>query len=368
MIFTRNDTKIVKGFAIILMLYHHLFAFPNRLAVDVSYEALITHGELTSAMLLGLFGRVCVALFLFLGGYGTWLSFQAKRADADSSSFVLRKIKGLYVPYLQAFAVMIPIALLLSDQRVTPALTSLFWNASGLNITYNGEWWFFTDYLILLLAFPLMYWFTQRRRAAVSVDVLLTCVWVAAVTWFIPAIMQADTMQDFSKTLIWKKLYQTMQWSPCFLMGCIFARWDLLSRLKTKFSGSYVSCALLVATIVLLVPLRYKLSVGYRYDFLYAPVICVALAVATTTPLGRILAKPLEAIGNRSTFIWLTHSFYCYHWCQEFIFAPHYSVLIFLLLLAISYLTALLIEWLFRKIGVAWAWAQGKLTYIPRTE
>ena len=28
--FSRDDTKMVKGFAIILMLYHHLFAFPNR--------------------------------------------------------------------------------------------------------------------------------------------------------------------------------------------------------------------------------------------------------------------------------------------------------------------------------------------------
>lgn len=35
--FSREDTKLVKGFAIILMLYHHLFAFPNRIQDGSSY-------------------------------------------------------------------------------------------------------------------------------------------------------------------------------------------------------------------------------------------------------------------------------------------------------------------------------------------
>lgn len=78
-LFRREDTKLVKGFAILLMLYHHLFAFPNRIQDGSSYISLFSVLGIDSAELLGLFGKMCVALFLFLGGYGTWVSYQAKR-------------------------------------------------------------------------------------------------------------------------------------------------------------------------------------------------------------------------------------------------------------------------------------------------
>ena len=89
--FSRDDTKMVKGFAIILMLYHHLFAFPNRIQDGSSYITLLTFTNVDSAMLIGLFGKMCVALFLFLGGYGTWMSFQAKRDKQLFEVFRLEK-------------------------------------------------------------------------------------------------------------------------------------------------------------------------------------------------------------------------------------------------------------------------------------
>ena len=209
--FSRDDTKMVKGFAIILMLYHHLFAFPNRIQDGSSYIPLLTFTNVDSAMLIGLFGKMCVALFLFLGGYGTWMSFQAKRdkqllgqpkgtaASADLlSSFTLAKVKGLYTPYLKVFAIVVPIALILGDARVTATFESLFWNVTGLNITYNGEWWFFTDYLILLAAFPLMVRFFARKHATLSVDLLVVCVWNAAVTWIVPSLAQAAWASEFT--------------------------------------------------------------------------------------------------------------------------------------------------------------------------
>lgn len=66
-LFSREDAKLVKGFAVFLMLYHHLFAFPGRIQNGVSYIPLFVFGDTNSAELLGLFGKMCVALFLFLG-------------------------------------------------------------------------------------------------------------------------------------------------------------------------------------------------------------------------------------------------------------------------------------------------------------
>ena len=378
--FSRDDTKMVKGFAIILMLYHHLFAYPaERLQPGVSYAPLLTFTSVDSAMLIGLFGKMCVALFLFLGGYGTWMSFQAKRdkqllsqpkdttTSADLlSSFTLAKIKGLYTPYLKVFTIVVPVALILGDARVTATFESLFWNVTGLNITYNGEWWFFTDYLILLASFPLMARFFARRHATVSVDLLAICVWNAAVTWIIPSLAQGDWASEFTRTIMWKKLFETMQWSACFLVGCLFARWDLLTKAKKRFSGHYLACASFLLCLAFLVCLRFKLNVGYRYDFLYAPLVCIALSVLATTKTGALLSRPLKTIGKHSTNIWLTHSFFCYHWCQAFIYLPKWSPLVCLLLLGVSYATSLIVDLAWVWLGKAYALADKKLRYIPR--
>ena len=374
--FSRDDTKMVKGFAIILMLYHHLFAFPNRIQDGSSYIPLLTFTNVDSAMLIGLFGKMCVALFLFLGGYGTWMSFQAKRdkqllgqpkgtaASADLlSSFTLAKVKGLYTPYLKVFAIVVPIALILGDARVTATFESLFWNVTGLNITYNGEWWFFTDYLILLAAFPLMVRFFARKHATLSVDLLVVCVWNAAVTWIVPSLAQAAWASEFTHSIIWKKLFETMQWSACFLAGCLFARWDLLTKAKGRFSGRYLACAGALLCLAFLVCLRFKLNVGYRYDFLYAPLVCIALSVLSTTKTGALLSRPLKAISKHSTNIWLTHSFFCYHWCQAFIYLPQWSPLVFLLLLGVSYAFSLIIDFVWIWLSRAYALANKKLRY-----
>lgn len=366
--FSRKDTKVVKGFAIVLMLYHHLFAFPNRIQGENSYTPLFTFDTADSAMLVGLFGRVCVALFLFLGGYGTWMSYRVKTMaslpDAFKeeemikyrydflSCFIIDKIKRLYAPFLKVFIIVVPLAVMLNDPQVQISFTSLFWNATGFNISYNGEWWFFTDYVILLAAFPLMVRFFNRKNAAASVDLLVICIWNGVVTWVIPSIAQMSWMDGFSESLLWRKLYQTMQWSSCFVVGCLFARWDLLSRVKEKLSGRHLACLGALVLVPFLVCLRFKLNVGYRYDFIFAPAICIALSMLAATRAGAFVARPLAAIGRQSTGIWLTHSFFCYHWFQSFIYLPQWSPLVFLLLLGVSSVFSLFID-IFWKIIIS---------------
>lgn len=58
---TIEDTSAVKGIAIIAMLVHHLFYQHPEYGMII-YQ-------------LGLVGKICVALFLFLSGYGLTLQF-----------------------------------------------------------------------------------------------------------------------------------------------------------------------------------------------------------------------------------------------------------------------------------------------------
>lgn len=59
---------VIKAVAVFLMFFHHLFAQPDRLAPDISYIPLLYIGAEAAETYIGRFGKICVALFLFLGG------------------------------------------------------------------------------------------------------------------------------------------------------------------------------------------------------------------------------------------------------------------------------------------------------------
>lgn len=105
-VFGRDDTKIIKGVAILLMLLHHLWAFPQRVFLNDGFtDTFSVFGEYWY-FYLGRFGKICVSMFLFLSGYGLMKSKQSGRFD------LIGKVKGLYLAYWKVFLVFIPIAFL----------------------------------------------------------------------------------------------------------------------------------------------------------------------------------------------------------------------------------------------------------------
>ena len=110
--FSRQDTKLMKGVAIFLMLMHHLWAFPERIAGGELWHVLNICGE-SSLAYFGSFGKICVSFFFFLGGYGVYLTTCSKKYD------LIAKIKGLYLAYWKVFVIFIPLAFLFCAHQPT---------------------------------------------------------------------------------------------------------------------------------------------------------------------------------------------------------------------------------------------------------
>ena len=73
MTFTKKDTQMLKGIAIICMLIHHLFLDPSRYkGYSVDFwpltETITTH--------IALAMKLCVAIFVMLSAYGMTLSYK----------------------------------------------------------------------------------------------------------------------------------------------------------------------------------------------------------------------------------------------------------------------------------------------------
>ena len=85
---TKDDTQMLKGVAILLMLWLHLF---NRIEnVDLCHNLVSLHGKPLAHFLAGCADPV--AFFLFLSGYGLYKSYSATalRQHFDSTMRCLR--------------------------------------------------------------------------------------------------------------------------------------------------------------------------------------------------------------------------------------------------------------------------------------
>jgi len=58
----------------------------------------------------------------------------------------------------------------------------------------------------------------------------------------------------------------------------------------------------------------------------------------------------LYEMGRRSTSMWLIHSYYCYYLFKDFIYGFKYPLMIFIVLLVISYLSAVVVDWINRPL------------------
>ena len=64
---SKKDTSMLKGFSILMILYHHLFGRPERLAMCHLIAGKVEYYFLLYSALAG---KIGVAIFLILSGYG----------------------------------------------------------------------------------------------------------------------------------------------------------------------------------------------------------------------------------------------------------------------------------------------------------
>ena len=299
MTFSRNDTKVVKGIAIVLMLYHHLFYFPERIAEGIEYIALFHVGNYSAPYLIGEFGKICVSLFLFLGGYGTYLSCQKCGNDytkIDETIFL--KLKGLYGEYWKVFAIFVPICILAGVETVDKNIQTMIWNFTGLSTSYCGEWWFLTPYIMLLFTYPVAHRLLSKDSDLLR-DLLCILIFKLFSAYILPTLPGYPWTAKVSGSMFWRLFYQMITHAPTFYMGCIVAKHNVLSVAKKCFSSGVKNWIL--AAVVFLAVFCLRHDNNMKYDYIFAPIVTVAVIVMLDRPLFRPIYRIFEKIGQEGT-------------------------------------------------------------------
>ena len=352
--FTKAHTQIAKGIAITLMMIHHLFRFPDRIQ-KVSYISILPLGNLRLEYLLGDFGNICIAMYLFLSGYGLYMSTIKKECFSLKDSW--RKILKFLINYWVVFMLFVPIGLVwFSDStRYHFNIISFLANLFTLSSSYNSEWWFVRLYIELLLLFPLISGILKRGIKVATVTSFGFYL-VAIIMELIPVIL--PRLAFLKTNFIYGDLRNILFWQITFCMGCIIAKYKLFSHINKWIAVKRLDrSAFYIAIILGIIVIRNGCSYVFEVigkgnptyvDFILAPIF---ILIATNFVYKSKGKKVFSTLGVHSTNMWLTHTFFCYYYFQTIVFMPKLSILILIWLGLLSLGSSIIINFVMSASG-----------------
>ena len=352
--FTKEHTMQMKGIAIIILLFHHCFLNAQRWAT-VPYEKLattkgwgyypISFAPFSSHTIqyLASFSKICVAMFVFMTGYGMWVSYESQKKKTTMSNYIKKRMVTLMTGFLIIFVVTeilaIPTGRFIEvyghDFR---SVVYMIIDALGLakllgTPLFCLTWWYMSLAIVLIMIFPFVHSIMEKYQ------------WIVVVASIIvPRACGFGQSTDLFRYLL------------AYTLGMYFAQHDLLARIKEKFmeqnvAGKLLSLIVSLIGLAVIIKCRQNAWIGWKYlDFWDGFAAMYMIVISCIYILnGKWIVKGLGFLGKHSMNIFLIHSFYRDVFFHEFTYSFYYAWLDYIVLMAISLVTSIVLEW-FKKL------------------
>ena len=352
--FTKEHTMQMKGIAIIILLFHHCFLNAQRWAT-VPYEKLATTKgwgyypisfppfSSHTIQYLASFSKICVAMFVFMTGYGMWVSYESQKKKTTMSNYIKKRMVTLMTGFLIIFVVTeilaIPTGRFIEvyghDFR---SVVYMIIDALGLakllgTPLFCLTWWYMSLAIVLIMIFPFVHSIMGKYQ------------WVVVVASIIvPRACGFGQSTDLFRYLL------------AYTLGMYFAQHDLLARIKEKFmeqnvAGKLLSLIVSLIGLAVIIKCRQNAWIGWKYLDFWDGFAAMYVIVNSYIYIlnGKWIVKGLGFLGKHSMNIFLIHSFYRDVFFHEFTYSFYYAWLDYIVLMAISLVTSIVLEW-FKKL------------------
>lgn len=338
MVFEKRNTMITKGLAVILLYIHHLFNDPSLYSGFVINFYPFSQQEV---YIFSIFSKICVAIFVFLSGYGAARSDAARHPFPGSDGRVqtvqgtLAKCVSLLFDYWFVF-VLAQITSFLGRSQADVygagpnAIVYFIIDFFGLSHlystpTFNPTWWYMTLAFAIFIMIP----FLLDKYRTKGVLVVLLC-------FLLPRMLLLNL-----GTIFW--------YLPSLVMGIWCAKENILEKMKaasivpSRLGSKAIKFILTAALLAWLYVLRNTFN---GWVELWDAVIAFVVTYFCFEFLSQvpILSVSLAFIGKHSMNMFLTHTFIFCFYLKAFTYSCRHFLLILAVLLCDTLILSILIE------------------------
>lgn len=332
---TKRDIKVVKGIAILAMIFYHLFA---SLEVQelANCSGLIFTSNIT--LVIAAACHVCVPLFVFSSGYGL---AKIEKSSTEENYFALRSAKR-YLSLMKDMVYVLIVVLFVTYaggfghngsavwgdsllQKVVGALANVTGTAGILKESwFSASWWYMGMAVLIIFLTPLLCRIISKTGPFVAVILGI----------FLPRALELNTSDD-----------NLGRYLPVLVLGIVWAMFDWDQRI-TEYLKSYKEkiavCILLFVVLATCLILRNRMDANYLLETMM--IACIVTLVLIFVRKVAFVSSILAFLGKYSKYMWLLHTFIYRYWFQDEIYSLGNIWLIFGTVTVISLVFAVLLD------------------------
>lgn len=331
----KEDSVALRGIAVMMMLLLHFFLditdYPKNLFINPWFFQRFVWT-----------GRMCVAIFSFVSGYGMYQVLRKKEALCEMVKDCTKRLLQLYARVLLVILLCVYLPRFLLGEEIL--LSQLPGNLFGYNTVYNGAWWFVLEYMWFMLLAPILAMIVNSRVKK-GIRILIVAVLVLLGMYgkglifanptaieFFERRMQPVFLVIFTEGFIAGKMQE-------FVAGM---KWpekgrEIVEKLRHPLVGSVICLAAFV--------LRYLYSVDpnrANADVLLAPMFCCGACLSfKCVPYVK---KILVILGENSIYLWFVHNLIYDRLYSFLIKRSGYWLVFYLVMLAIGLVLSIILK------------------------
>lgn len=326
--FDKQKSNVVKGAAILLLLFHHLF-YDNSRLIDNGIN-IVFYNKLYHVVNMS---RICVWIFVFISAYGLTVKYAKYSVNNDNGKFILQSWLKLMGQWWIIFILKIVITELFvsnifSYYRYDPLkffLDLMEWNDFFGIERILGNWYMcFAQLLILFI--PILNW--AIRKFGISFIIVFFVM-----------------MQYMSGGITSNGGGEYIIYIPVALIGVWFAQDS--NRIEMLIKMPLSKCMKILDAGGTLVITGITLWLKWKYNVMYMGSLYVVIAtisiVAFCIKYLKALHKPLEFLGRHSAAMFLIHVYLLTEFSSIVYFTGN-AILSYIILIVLSLLFAFLVE------------------------
>lgn len=347
--FTKKDTNIIKGMAIIFLMIHHCFKSAKRYA---GYEVIFSPLNHDIVIYLASFLKICVPMFVFLTAYGITVSLKNRNNTLNVTgkqmvSYTKHRMFHLYTGWIFVF---------IFCEIFCMIYSRLPFETYGRNI--KGVAYFLIDGLGIanLFGTPTLvgtWWYMSLAVSLVTILPILIKIYSGIGFWYMFLIFSILSRQLGLTTS------SLVHWTPVVLLGIACADKDWLVKMRefkmikdsatvNKFLKFIIGIIIIIGLIIFRQSSISSILFEIKDGFI--PFFIIYFLYEFICPVKN-LNDVLEFIGKYSMNIFLIHTFIRATYFRKFIYGFKYAPLIVVVLLVISLVIAVLVEQLKKMTG-----------------